>query len=251
MSNPRFFELLRKRKDLQKRRQREFFDESFKVIRFEIDGHWTVEDMRLFLTSVEDLYNLKFLLQISHFENFTSEDFYQMDFLLERMDFPYKFFKHPEEFAEFLFLLQSTTPASKLATFETLQEHINLLQPNEKLKVRRINYASPGLTDLAGLGSIVGHLKDFLQFVIKEGKHWTSSREEQNLKNEEQKLKNDEQRIKNTREFITVVKEAREIGMPELEIRKLVNWVEEKEDTIAQLVSEDKIKDVLLLESGE
>jgi hypothetical protein len=157
MSNPRFFELLGKRKDRQKRRQREFFEDSNKIIRFEIDGHWTVEDMRLFLTSVEDLYNLRFLLQIIYFENFISEDFYEMDYLFERMDFPYRFFKHPEEFAEFLFLLQSTS-FNRNPTFETIQEHIDLLQPNEKLKVRRIDYASPGLTDLAGLGAIIAQL---------------------------------------------------------------------------------------------
>jgi hypothetical protein len=251
MSNPRFFELLKRQNDRQKRRQREFLEESNRIIRFEIDGRWTVEDMRLFLKSVEDLYNLRFLLQINYLQNLASRDFYEMDYLFDRMDFPYRFFKHPEEFAEFLFLLQSTSANKNLTNFETLHEHIHLLQPNEKLKVRRIEYASPGLTDLVGFGSVVGHLKDFLQFVIKEGKHWKSSRKEQDLKNEEQKLKNDEQRLKNAREFVTVIKEAKEIGMSEIEVRKLVNWVEEKEDTILQLVSEDKIKDVLLLESGE
>ena len=37
-----------------------------------------------------------------------------------------------------------------------------LLEPEERLKVRCISYASPGATDLAGIGTVIGHIKDFI-----------------------------------------------------------------------------------------
>jgi hypothetical protein len=118
------------------------------------------------------------------------------------------------------------------------------LYPEEELKVRRIEYASPGIKDVAGFGAIVGHLKDFTQFLVQ---HW-GSRNQRKLLEEEQQLKNDALRIQNARNFVSL---AKDVGVSDGELRRLVGFVDEKQEALVRLVVEGKIQSATILDEGK
>lgn len=163
--------------------------ESIEIIRFEIDGRWTAAEMAKSLIHLEDLYNLRFVLQVVH------EDWHDWEhFYYELMHFPSfrrslkRRMLHPALFAG----LYPTIPTIPLEPRE-LSQISNLLYPQEQLEIRRIEYGSPGFKDLAGLGEIVGHIKDFVLAIIEH----CSLRKKRNLENEERELKNEQLRIEN------------------------------------------------------
>jgi hypothetical protein len=63
--------------------------------------------------------------------------------------------------------------------------------------VHRIQFASSGFTDLAGLGTIVGHRKDFLLRLIEIG----TTGEQRRLQNEQREETVQKMRIANAREL--------------------------------------------------
>ena len=117
----------------------------------------------------------------------------------------------------------------------------SIVYPHEELKVRRIEYASPGFKDLAGLGEIVGHIKDFtLRFI-----EFFGSRKERELKNQEIELKNQSLRIENAQKFVSLAKEC---GFEQYELRKLVYLVDEKQEPLISLIVDGKLQNVKMLD---
>jgi hypothetical protein len=94
-----------------------------------------------------------------------------------------------EKGVPFLPIEGSTIPFSN----KDLRGLDSLFYPEEKVKVRRVRYESPGLKDIAGVGEIVGHVKDFVLAVI----NLCVDRQKRKHKNEERSLKNDQLRIEN------------------------------------------------------
>jgi hypothetical protein len=67
------------------------------------------------------------------------------------------------------------------------------IQPEERLDVRRIDYASPGSADLVGIGAIVGHLKDFMLKMIER----QDLKRQRELSEERAELENERARLEN------------------------------------------------------
>lgn len=110
---------------------------------------------------------------------------------------------------------------------------LRFLEPDEKLYVVRIEFASPGFTDLAGLGTIIGHLKDLLLKLIELA-----------ATREERKLENQKRRIEIAREYVNV---AKEMGYNIAEVRQLVRWVDSKQSQVIPLIEQTKITGVQVL----
>jgi hypothetical protein len=153
-------------------------DESVKVLRIEIDGRWSVEDMVRSFSSLQDLYNLRLIIQVTHedlrdFDSFYDEIIHFPPFRLskKRRMFYQRFFVNP----------YFSTPTISLKS-KDLRKLSTLLYPQEQLKVSRIEYNSPGIKDIAGLGEIVGHVKDFILRIWELG---IIARRQRKLENEE------------------------------------------------------------------
>jgi hypothetical protein len=207
-----------------------------RIMRLHIDGSWTAKDMADSLFSMRELYNIRLGLQVVH-EEYRDFD----EFFFELRHFPPFTRRFKRRYLN-PFLFQALTTAYFQTTADPGQMS-RLIYPDEELKVRRIEYSSPGYKDLAGFGEIVGHLKDFILKIIE---HF-SSRRGRNLEDEEQELKNQALRIQNARDFVSLAKEC---GFEESEVRRLVYLVDEKQTSLVRLVGEGKIQKVLMLDEA-
>jgi hypothetical protein len=111
------------------------------------------------------------------------------------------------------------------------------LDPDERLHIRRINYASPGSIDLVGIGAVVGHIKDFAIKLIE--RH--DSKRGRELSDERAALDNERLRLENARTFIAL---AGDLGYSEIEVRRLVAYVDDKQEPLVRLIEEDKLRGV-------
>jgi hypothetical protein len=120
---------------------------------------------------------------------------------------------------------------------------LKLLEPDEQLYVKRIQFGSPGFTDLAGVGEVVGHIKDFLLKIID----LVVTRQQRDMENEERKARVQKLRIENARELVGLAKDC---GYSPAEIRQLVHWVDGRQAKLLPFAEQDKIRGAHLL-SGE
>ncbi|MBW2045612.1 MAG: hypothetical protein JRI96_12135 [Deltaproteobacteria bacterium] len=211
-------------------------DNKTKVIRFEIDGQWRVDDMAQSLSHLRDLYNLRLLLQIQSEDYRDIEEFWHemhhfppfRKVLKKRMLYPW-FYPHLPA------IPTDVTELSQLSSF---------FYPEEQFVIRRIEYGSPGLKDLAGIGEIVGHIKDFMLKLIE----YYVERRKRNLENAERELRNEGLRIENARKFVRLAKDC---GYSESEIRKLTSWVDERQETFIILIENGNIRSVKILNDNK
>lgn len=212
-------------------------DESRDTIRFEIDGEWKASEMGSFLSVVDDLYNLRLALQVFREDWQDYEHFY-----MEMMHCPpfrrslKRRFSHPAMWMSFY--ASASTP--QLLNSIELSRITDTIYPHERLVVKRMEYASPGQGDLTGLGQIVGHIKEFSQFLIQ---HF-ADRKARKLRDTEAELRNQSLRIENARNLVGL---AKDIGYTETEIRQMINWVDDKQQSLLELIENGKIRRVLLL----
>lgn len=118
------------------------------------------------------------------------------------------------------------------------------LEPDERLEVRRLSYSSPGASDLAGIGVIVGHVKDFVIKLID--RH--DSQRQRELSDERTAVEIERLRIENARNFVAL---GRELGFSEVEMRKLVAHVDDKQEVLIQLIDQKKLTGVSLVGDGQ
>jgi hypothetical protein len=112
-----------------------------------------------------------------------------------------------------------------------------LFEPEERLEVRRISYASPGFTDLAGVGTVVGHIKDFIIKLIER----RDSRRQRELNDERAALENDRIRLENARNFVAL---GRDLGYSETDLRLLAAHVDKKQEPLVRLIQQQKLRGV-------
>src|SRR6185295_12609251 len=127
-----------------------------------IAGQWTADEMATSFRSLHDLYNLRLVLQIVEEDERELDKYYFR--MMEMMPSPRRLRRgYP-----FLpFLLSGMLPYSSVrANADDLEQLVKAIYPGEELRVRRIEFASPGLKDLVGLGEIVKQLRQFVQFLI-------------------------------------------------------------------------------------
>lgn len=114
----------------------------------------------------------------------------------------------------------------------------DLLQP---LIVKKIQYASPGMNDLFGAGTIVGHLKDILLKLIDiflNRKARKTEIEKLILENETIKIENQILQLKRNQELIKTLKN---LGIKNEEIKILLDKEKKHLFGIVQLIDEGKI----------
>jgi hypothetical protein len=125
------------------------------------------------------------------------------------------------------------------------------------LEVRSIHFGSPGVKDFAGLGEIVGHVKDMI-FHLLELNHLRRKRDlenrEREIRNRKLELENEllemelesGRRLSNVTRFLMLAEE--EIGASKEEVRQFGLEAELRQRTFMRLVAEGKIKGAELLD---
>jgi hypothetical protein len=137
-----------------------------------------------------------------------------------------------------------------LESMELARLSQNLL-PKGTLEVRRVMYSSPGMTDLAGVGSIIGHIKDIILRIIE----WRIQRDERELNNKKRILENEHAqaelsriRIENAQKLVEIAKQC---GYSEAELRKMVAFSDTRQEVIVRSIEDGRIRAVRLLEGSD
>ncbi len=193
--------------------------DSRQIIRINISDDWSASDMATFLHELDFLYNLGLRIVAVATSNETER---QIEMWAER---------------------------------SLLAHHIKTHHPQAELEVCQIQYSSPGFTDLAGVGTVVGHVKDFLFRLIDyrvhsrrrslEDDHLAAQNTKIQLENEAIRLKNAQLQMENARQFLELAKAN---GFSEDEIQKLMQPVTGVQETLVRLVSDGRIESVELRE---
>src|ERR1043165_855960 len=109
-----------------------------------------------------------------------------------------------------------------------LSRMVRLFRDGHQLSVVRIEYASPGFKDLGGVGVVVGHMKDFIIELL-----------DRYLNRNQRKLNDDALRIENARKYVQL---AKEMGYTDAEIRGMIRFVDDRQETLVKLIEDGKIK---------
>jgi hypothetical protein len=188
-------------------------DEWRVTLRFEIAENWSANDFAQFFSSVSWLYNLRHYLQFA------------LDFegrgprILFGVGLEQGAYSHPFWGRRYL----DNDTLEKIA-----------LRAGHALRVKRIEFASPGSIDLVGLGEIAGHLKDFVLRLIER----SDTAKARELADDRAELENDRLRLENARSFVAL---AKDLGWSETQIRNLMMQVDEKQEAIARLADRKQI----------
>jgi len=185
------------------------YRDSLAIFRVEIAGTWTAGEFAELLSKLQDLYGFQFLLHR----------------MLER--------RHlipllsgttaPEQSTSLSDRIQLTIP--QLLRSPTVHAFV---QPRElDLTIKRLSYGSPGISDLAGVGEIVGHVKDLLLRLLELG-----------TTREERKEKTRAMRIENARSTVAL---AKEMGYSNEQIQKMVRWVDERQKPVFEFARQEKL----------
>jgi HAMP domain-containing protein len=206
-------------------------DDQNRVLRIGIDGRWEATEFAKSLTALDRLYSLRFALGLELEELRELREVY--------MDAPFPPFLHSLKFtrrwaklAPVAFLRAERVPL--ISGGEVTPVVYELFEPQERLVVQRIIYGSPGIKDLAGIGEIVGHLKDMLVRLIE---YW-STRRQRALENERRELENQQLQVEIAKQFVGL---AQELGYSKREMRQLVASVVREQGPLIQLVATGKI----------
>jgi hypothetical protein len=218
-------------------------DESRKSLRIELDGRWSAEEMGRALTCLSELYNLRLFLELIRDEARELESYY-FD-RLERGDAAFlarQTRRFRRRFHPFDFGIFPSLPAIWIE-----REFVNLaglVRPEESLDIRRINYASPGFADLTGIGTVVGHLKEFVLKLIER----RDLKRQRELSDEKAELENERIRLENIKLYVAL---ARDVGYSDTEVRQLANVVDGRQEILARLIDFQKIRKISSFEPSD
>lgn len=191
--------------------------DSRQIIRINISDDWSASDIATFLHELDYLYNLGLRIVAAATSN---ERQRQIEMWAEK---------------------------------SVLSNHTKTQYPRAELEVCQIHYSSPGFTDLGGMGTVIGHIKDFLLRLIDyrvqsrrrslEDDQIAVENTKKSLENETIMLKNAQLRIENARQFLELAKNN---GFSEEEIKKMIPPVVQVQETLVRLVSDGRIQSVEL-----
>jgi hypothetical protein len=210
-------------------------DETRRIIRIELDGRWSADELGRTLLCLSELYDLRLFLEILNEDQRDIERVFPelMDFLPPRHRWRRRLFRSgPYSWA---FLVAGAVPPALDTT--QLQRLPDFFEPDERLEVRRVSYASPGSLDLAGIGAVVEHVKDFVLKLIER----RDNKRQRTLSEERASLENDRLRIENARRFVALGKD---LGYSDAELRRLVAHVDERQEVLARLVDQQKLRSI-------
>jgi len=217
-------------------------NETVRLMRLDIEGRWSTHELGQVLLSVTDLYNLRLVLEV------LQDDWRDLDEMWhEMMHFPpfrrrWKRRSGPMP-PPFMFNAYPWMPTLPGDSADLLRM-ARVVYPGEALEIRRIRYESPGITDIAGIGVIVGHVKDFILRIFE----YRSQRQQRDLDSSHREAEITAMRIENARNLVSL---AEQCGYDRSELRKLVGFVDTKQEVIIQVVDQAKLMGARLLESDE
>jgi len=201
------------------------------LLRIGISGQWEASEFSQSLAALDRLYALRFGLYLEKQELYETEEFADKlrSLQLSRMS------RLDRRYARQAFARSLFHDFPRLVVDGRISEITQeLLEPSERLIVRRLIYGSPGIKDLAGIGEIIGHLKDFLQFGIE---HW-SGRRKRSLEDDHQELENRKLEIELAKGYVEL---ADSLGYSAQEKRQLIAAVVFEQRPIISLISSNKI----------
>jgi hypothetical protein len=158
-----------------------------RIIRFSIDGKWSVEDTGQFCLDLDDLYMLLESLNTTMYRS---------------PEGPRGKYKRP--LRDISKWLKSCNPGADF------------------FRIIEIRYGSAGIQDVAGVGVIVGHLKDFILTIIEN----VTSRKSRSLKIREAEIENARRYLELRKDYNLTDEEAlfliEEINVRQLNIKRLI-----------------------------
>lgn len=206
-------------------------------MRLGFDGKWSAEELGQALISIADLYNLRLFLE------YQREEFLERERAYEELLLPPSVRTRWRRELSFLGPLGRVSSLGFIPQSLDGAEWARLFVPEERLQIRRISYASPGFSDLAGIGTVVGHLKDFILKLVER----RDLRTQRELNDERAALENERMRIENARNFVALGKD---LGYSEMELRVLVAYVDRKQEPLVRLADKQKLSSVSTPESS-
>ncbi len=207
-------------------------NEERQVLRVGIDGEWEAAEFATSLNAMDRLYTLRFALALELDELRELRDFY-MGAPFRPFHGSLKSLRAWARLAPPSILRSGRAPLLGRAHGQVAAAS-ELLEPAERLIVQRVLYGSPGIKDLAGIGEIVGHVKELLVRLIE---HW-STRRQRTLENERRELENQQLQVEIAKQFVGL---AQELGYTKKETRQLVSAVVLEQKPLIRLVAAGKI----------
>jgi hypothetical protein len=181
------------------------------TIRVNIQGTWSAQDFAEYFSALNHIYSI---LAITEIERDSAQDF---EHYIEEFDFMFhKMMRSSRRFRHWLAFQRSTAPGlHRLLDASNVSGSFEVLEGSERLHVKRLEFASPGHTDLSGLGTAMGHVKDIVIKLIDV----CVGRKERNINNNILEEDHKAAVMRNLREQISILKE---LGYSEAEIRTIV-----------------------------
>lgn len=198
------------------------------IIRFNIDGNWTLEEMAGFLSDLNYLYMLLLFLKSDFI--FTNNDQYESKDSREKKMRELRIRNLPA------ITIEQFNNLSYFETRDLFTRFGRFLPENELLRVVKIQYSSPGVQDLAGLGELIGHLKEFFLKIIDN----LSNRSERSIKNRELELRN-------TQTFLEIREKYKLSSQELIELTEIVN---NRQQFFEELVIEQKLISVKIIDQS-
>ena len=229
-----------------KQRARTPTDYAQKILHIEIGNQWSVEDMRDFYAHLEDLYCFgvllfedpavlrgpKFPVEVRGPEEDEAETF-DTRYIAIRGWRKIRMVGYPRHaslsWLEFLNTML-------LSRFVSVMSSV-ITNGASELTVRRVEYGSPGLQDIAGFGLIIGHIKDMVLRIIE-------TRDQRYLKH----LKEEDLKLENTRKFLQI---AADFDLSVEELKFYASWINARQNTFIELVDTGKLRSISLLPSED
>jgi len=208
-------------------------NEEAQTLRIGIDGRWEATEFATSFTALDRLYTLRFGLAIEQEELRDLRDFY-LEAPFPPLPLSKRYLRRWATVAPPTLLHAERTTLVSAAGITAASA---LLEPDERLVVQRIIYGSPGIKDLAGVGEIVGHVKDLLVHLIDH----CSTRRQRNLENERMELENQQLQVEIAKQFVGL---AQDLGYSKREMRQLVATAMHEQKPLVGLIAAGKITSV-------
>ena len=183
------------------------------MLHVQIEGEWSALDFSDYFAAIDKTYSVLALVEVERRSAREMERFYR-----DAIEFSPKEFQYARRF---MFLRGPNSlghpgfAGGTLLDVSAYKDPGALLDDDEKLKVRRCNYASPGATDFTGMGQALGHVKDVLLKCVEV----CMGRRERNLKNDILEQQRDAEVLKNVRERLSILKS---LGYTDVQCRQVL-----------------------------
>lgn len=205
-----------------------------------MNGRWSAHEFGQAFSAISDLYDLRFVLEVMRDEQREWENFYEEFFHFGPLRKQWKLRARSRQIFPGLYFPNQSVQLDT-SRLDLLHE---FLEPSERLEVRKLSYASPGVSDLAGVGTIIGHLKDFVLKLIER----RDAKRQRDMNVEKTAVEIEAMRIENARNFVAL---GRDLGFSKLEMRKLISHADDKQEVLINLIEQKKLTGVSIVGKKE